>query len=72
MKPFTKITIDDKVSVFQSIALHHVILKTLGELSQFKDGLRTLGVADAIESQGELLHDFFVNIKSDLTAGECK
>ncbi len=68
-KPFTKITVDDKVSIVQSVALHLVILKTLGELSQFKDGLKTLGVLNLIESQGDSLRAFFVNKKPDLTAG---
>jgi len=39
---------NDKVTVVQSVALHQVILRTLGELSQFCDGLETIGVARAI------------------------
>ena len=58
-KPTTKLTMDDKVTLVESVALHHVILKTLGELSQFRDGLNTLGVASAMELYGVLLQEFF-------------
>ena len=68
-KPTTKPTMDDKVTLVESVALHHVILKTLGELSQFRDGLNTLGVARAMELYGVLLQEFFVNKKSRVTAG---
>ena len=34
----SRLLITDKVDVVQSVALHHVILKTLGELSQFRTG----------------------------------
>ena len=40
-KPVTRLNMEDKVLVVQSIALHEVILKTLGELSQFRDGLES-------------------------------
>ena len=59
----------DKIDLVQCIALHHVILKSLGELSQFREGLGSLGVLKAIQEHGELLRDFFVIKKSDLTAG---
>jgi len=42
-KPTTRLGMNDKVT------LHQVILRTLGELSQFRDGLETIGVARAIE-----------------------
>ena len=59
----------DKIDQVQCIALHHVILKSLGELSQFCESLGSLGVLKAIQEHGELLRDFFVIKKSDLTAG---
>ena len=68
-KPTTKLTMDDKVTLVESVALHRVILKTLGELSQFRDGLNTLGVASAMEQYGILLQEFIVNKKSRVTAG---
>ena len=68
-KPTTKLTMDDKVTLVESVALHRVILKILGELSQFRDGLNTLGVASAMEQYGILLQEFIVNKKSRVTAG---
>lgn len=68
-KPTTKLTMDDKVTLVQSVALHQVVLRTLGELSHFRDGLDTLGVASAMEQYGVLLQEFFVNKKSGVTAG---
>ena len=32
-KPTSKLTIDDKMTLVQTVALHQVILRTLGELS---------------------------------------
>ena len=60
----TKLTMDDKVTLVQSVPLPQVILRTLGELSQFRDGLDTLGVDSAMEQYGVLLQEFFVNKKS--------
>ena len=65
----SRLLITDKVEVVQSVALHHVILKTLGELSQFREGLGTLGIAKAMEQHGVLLRDFFVIKESEVTAG---
>ena len=59
----------DKVDVIQSVALHHVILKTLGEASQFQEGLRSLGVLQQIQ-HGQLMSEFFVIRGSKLSAGE--
>lgn len=60
-KPSSRLLITDKIDVVQSVALHHVILKTLGELSQFREGLETLGVAKAMEQHRACLRDFFCN-----------
>ena len=69
-KPSSSLSLStDKIDWVQCIALHHVILKSLGELSQFRAGLGSLGVLKAIQEHGELLRDFFVIKKSDLTAG---
>ena len=68
-KPVTRLNMEDRVLVVQSMALHEVILKTLGELSQFRDGLESLGVASALQQHGSLLRSFFVKEQSKLTAG---
>ena len=69
-KPVTRLNMEDRVLVVQSMALHEVILKTLGELSQFRDGLESLGVASALQQHGSLLRSFFVKEQSKLTAGK--
>ena len=68
-KPPSRLSITDKVDVIQSVALHHVILKALGELSQFREGLDTLGIAKAMEQHEVLLQNFFVIKESEVTGG---
>lgn len=69
-KPSSKLSVTaDKIDLVQSVALHHVILKTLGELSQFREGLECLGVLKAISEYGHLMCDFFVMKESKLSAG---
>ena len=65
-----RVTFSDKTDIIQSVALHFVILKTLGELTQFREGLETLGVSRAMSVHGMYLQDFYVIKKSaELTAG---
>ena len=58
-KPATKLSMDDKVTLVQSVALHQLILSTLGEFSRLCDGLDTLRAANAMEQYGVLLQQFF-------------
>ena len=54
------------------LSLHRVILQSLAELSQFRDGIQELGVAGALNQYPNLLYGFFVNGNSQedaLTAG---
>ena len=69
-KPSSRLSLStDRVDLVQCVALHHVILRSLGELSQFREGLESLGVLKAIKEHGELLRDFFIVKKSEITAG---
>lgn len=68
-KPFTQITMDDKVPIVQSVALQCVVLRTLGELTQFHEGLESLGVAKEMCDHSDLLHKFYVRGTSKVTAG---
>ena len=54
----------------QSVALHSVILRTLGELSQFREGLESLGVAKEMCDNSELLQKFYMKGVGELTAGK--
>ncbi len=60
---------NDKVTLVQSVSLHSVILKSMAELYQFRDGLETLKVASAMKNHRGLLWDFFVNKPPSLSAG---
>ena len=70
---FTKassyLTLSDKPVIVHTVALHHVILKSLAELQQLCDGMETLRVASAIQEHKELLSDFFVKKPLSFTAG---
>lgn len=58
-KPSTAITLEDKVTVVNSISLHHVILKTKAEIDQFADGLSCLGTKKIIMKYPDLIERFF-------------
>lgn len=54
----------------QSVALHYVILKTLGQASLFQEGLGSFGVLQQIQQHGQLMSEFFVIRGSKLSVGE--
>lgn len=60
-KPIHKLKRDDRVDIIQTVALHKVILVSLAELQEFREGLKALGVAEALKKHGQLLHPFFCN-----------
>lgn len=71
VKPVAKLDLVDKVNVIQSIALHKVILNSLGELADFKKGLQALGVSDAMKKHRGELRPFFCNDEQvELTSGQ--
>ena len=54
-KPVTRIDPNDKVDIIQTVSLHLVVLHTMGEITQFQDGLDCLGVKEALSSYRQLL-----------------
>ena len=71
-KPLTRVGLEDLPNIVQTVTLHGVILRSLAELSQFKDGIEALGVGKAMKKHPYLLYDFFVqgkDLKDLLTAG---
>lgn len=60
-KPASKVELCDRVDIVQTVALHKVILSSLAELSQFRNGLSTLGVLDAIKAHSQILSSFFLS-----------
>ena len=71
-KPLARACLEDKPTIVQSISLHQVILKSLGEIQQFHDGLKALNVASTLARHGDVLKSFFSNdrnLQEPLTAG---
>lgn len=69
-KPLYNVALSDKVDIIQTIALQHVILDCLGELTQFKDGLNSLGVAEALVDYQALMRPFYcTDSKTTIGAG---
>ena len=58
-KPVSILEISDKADVIQAIALHKVILGSMAELSQFKEGLSVLGVSNALKAHPDLLYSYY-------------
>ena len=55
IKPSSCLTMLDKTSIVQSVSLHVVILNSLAERYQFRDGMETLGVFSAIKHHRDVL-----------------
>ena len=49
----------DKPTIIQTVTLHKTILTSLGELTDFRDGLQVIGVADALKKHRALMRPFF-------------
>ena len=69
-KPSSRVKMEDKVNIGQSVGLHSVILQSMAELFQFRDGLETLKVATAMKNHADLLRDFFINNPPAVDAGK--
>ena len=70
-RPIRGISLTDKVDLVHTISLQHVILNSLGELSDYRRGLDTLGVAHAMEQYPHILRAFFcTDSKEPLSSGK--
>ena len=70
-RPVQNLSLGDKVDLVQTISLQQVVVNSLGELSEFRRGLDTLGVARAMEQYPHLLRQFFcIQSKEQLTSGK--
>lgn len=58
-KPGSKVELCDRVVIIQTVTLHKVVLASLAELSQFREGLSALGVADALKNSPDLLYSYY-------------
>ena len=57
-KQSTSVTMEDKVTIVQSITLHHVLLKSKAEVDQFAEGLSCLGTKSFITKYPNLFRTF--------------
>ena len=60
------------VALSKMIALQHVILDCLGELIQFKDGLNSLGVGEALVDYQVLMRPFYCTDSKERLEQVCK
>lgn len=58
-RPIIRVTMSKKVDIIQSVALQEVLLNSLAELTQFKEGMKDLGVLDMIQEHKDLLRSFY-------------
>ena len=58
-KPLVFIGLEDRPSLVKAVSLHHIIFKCKAELDQLREGLGTLGIADAMKSHRSLLEPLF-------------
>ncbi len=69
-KPVVTLDLVDRITLIQTIALNHVLLRSKAELDSFCDGLKALGVLEAMRQDPVLLQGFFTQSGvPELTAG---
>ena len=68
-KSITALTVDDKEDILKALCLHNIIFKCKAELDQMKEGLRTLGVATALEVLPDTFQCLFTSVEETLTPG---
>lgn len=60
-KAINQLQMKDKLDIIHTITLHKVILVSLAELTDFREGLGALGVLNALKQHSYLLQPFFCN-----------
>lgn len=69
-KPVATLNLVDRITLIQTIALNQVLLRSKAELDSFCDGLKALGVFNAMRQHPQLLLGFFTKSGApQLTAG---
>ena len=71
-KPITRLKLEDKDELIQAVALDRVLLKSLGEATQFRDGLSALSVQESMKKNPDLFMPYYCLTESDvLNSGMC-
>ena len=60
LKPFSTVTINDVTDIAYAVFMEYVVNRSGQELSQFIDGLETLGVTTLIKSNPQAMKQLFV------------
>ena len=69
-KPVARLTLEDKEQLVRAVALHGVLMKSLGEATQFRDGLSALEVNDSMKKNPAIFRPYFCSAEKDiLTSG---
>ena len=69
-KPGCRLELCDRANIVQAVTLHKVVLVSMAELSQFREGLCALGVADAMKRNSKLLYSYYCcEYNDELTSG---
>jgi len=65
------VTSTDKIVMVQTVAIHHVLLRSIAEVDQFTKGLQALGVLDAVKKSPTFMRRFFTKDEiQHLTSGK--
>ena len=65
-KPVTLLNLEDKSELIHAITLHKVILCTLAELDQFRNGMGALGVGESLKQYHQIYASFYCIGTGDL------
>lgn len=65
-KPITRLKLQDKADLIQAVTLHRVLLKSLAETTQFRNGLSALSVRESLEKYPKLCMQYYCSSESDV------
>lgn len=71
VKPYAKLGMDDKAQMVHALTLQFGLLQSKAEIDQYMEGLKSLGVLNAIINYHDLLKPFFCldTSETEVTAG---
>ena len=70
-KPLMSLGLSDKKRVQEVLLGFHCVLKVKGEMDQFRQGLSSLGVLQALNNNASTMKSLFVSPSCKITAGKC-
>lgn len=58
-KPVARLKLQDKPDLIMAVTLHQAVLRSLAEMTQFREGLSALGVRQALEKRPQLFAPYY-------------